>query len=58
MEELTLVRDVWRFATTTSGAQSVTMAGENKKPKWSAHNWDTLTSVCSIANQHRSSHSV
>ena len=50
MEELTLVRDVWRFATTTSGAQSVTTAGENKKPKWSAHNWDTLTSVCSIAN--------
>ena len=39
MEAMPLV-DVWRFATTMSGAQCVMTSGLKPMPKWCASSWD------------------
>ena len=44
-EEALLLVDVWKFVTTMSGEQCVTMHGIQLMPKSRADNWDSLTLV-------------
>ena len=43
-----LFKDVWRSATTLSGAQGVRMHGEHLMLEWLADSWDTLLLVNQI----------